>query len=53
MWNVTKKQFQAYESVRDSGVTNMFDTKVVSSISKLSRPKIIEIIQNYKEIVEK
>ena len=31
---VTKEQFQAYLTVRDSGVTNMFDTKAVIKYAK-------------------
>jgi len=45
--SITKSQFQAYESVRASGVTNMWASQVVSDISGLSRAVILEIIKNY------
>ena len=45
--NVTQDEFNAYEDVRESGVTNMFNVSVVSDYSGLSREKIIEIISNY------
>jgi hypothetical protein len=38
---ITKEQFQAYESVRQSGVTNMFDVRTVGMLSGLDRPTIL------------
>ena len=46
--NVTQDEFNAYEDVRESGVTNMFNVSVVSDYSGLSREKIIEIMSNYE-----
>ena len=45
--NITQDEFNAYEDVRESGVTNMFNVSVVSDYSGLSRDKIITIISNY------
>jgi len=45
--NITQDEFDAYEEVRQSGVTNMFNISVVSDYSGLSRDKIITIISNY------
>ena len=50
--NITQDEFDAYEDVRVSGVTNMFNVSVVSDYSGLSKEKIIEIMTNY-EILNK
>ena len=46
--SITQDEFNAYEDVRESGVTNMFNVSVVSDYSGLSREKIIEIMSNYE-----
>jgi len=50
---ITKTEFDSYESVRVSGVTNMFDTKTVSTYSGLDKNTIIAIMDSYSEIKEK
>ena len=50
---VTKEEFERYESVRASGVTNMFDVKTVMSISGLKREKISEIMKGYSKLRKK
>ena len=50
---ITQDDFQAYEDVRESGVTNMFNTTVVSDYSGLSRDKIVSIMQNYGALNDK
>ena len=50
---ITQDDFQAYEDVRESGVTNMFNTAVVSDYSGLSRDKIVSIMQNYGALHDK
>ena len=50
---ITQDDFQAYEDVRESGVTNMFNTAVVSDYSGLSRDKIVSIMQNYGALHER
>jgi hypothetical protein len=50
---ITKEDFMAYEDVRESGVTNMFDVKTVSMLSGLERPKIIEIMSRYNDLESK
>ena len=50
---ITKQEFQAYEEVRASGVTNVLDVGFVSRLSGLSREKIFEIIRRYNELNEK
>ena len=50
---ITQEEFEAYEDVRESGVTNMFNTSVVSDYSGLSRDKIVSIMQNYSALRDK
>ena len=51
---ITKEQFMAYEKVRSSGKTNMFDVGRVVSLSKfkLTREDCIEIMSHYKLLIE-
>ena len=51
--NITQEEFDAYEDVRQSGVTNMFNVSVVSDYSGLSKEKIIEIMSNYNTLADK
>jgi len=45
---ITRDKFDRFESVRESGVTNMFDLPVVSRLSGgLSKKEIIDIMKNY------
>ncbi len=50
---ITKEQFEAYERVRVSGVTNMWDMKRVSKLSKLSRDVIYAIMARYEDLMNK
>ena len=50
MGNITQEDYQAYEDVRLSGVTNMFAVNVVSDYSGLSRDKIVSIMKNYSAL---
>ena len=50
---ITEQQFQAYEDVRVSGVTNMFAVNVVSDLSGLERNEILFIMQHYEELCKK
>jgi hypothetical protein len=50
---VDKKDFLAYEDVRVSGVTNMFDVKTVQQLSGLDRETILDIMDNYGVYKEK
>ena len=47
MGNITQEDFNAYEEVRQSGVTNMFAVSTVSDYSGLSKDKIVSIMKNY------
>ena len=48
--SITQEEFDAYEDVRQSGVTNMFNVSVVSDYSGLSRDKIMTIMKNYSDL---
>jgi len=53
MGNITQDEFDAYEDVRQSGVTNMFAVSTVSDYSGLSIDKIINIMKNYSTLSDK
>ncbi len=47
--DVTKEDFMAYEDVRLSGVTNMFDVRAVEAYSGLPREVILDIMEHYSQ----
>lgn len=53
MAEITKEQFEAYEAVRVSGVTNMFDTRTVAMLSGLDREEVKQVIHEYTELRKK
>ena len=53
MSNITQDDFNAYERVRESGVTNMFAINVVSDYSGLNKDKIVSIMKNYGALHDK
>jgi len=50
---VSKDSFEAYDEVRKSGVTNMFDIRTVGELSGLQREIIKDIMENYSYLKEK
>lgn len=54
-----KKMFEAYEEVRKSGLTNMFDVKMVIKLARefsnvvFTREDVIEIMKNYSKLKAK
>jgi len=50
---VTKEDFFAYEEVRLSGITNMYNVKLVSELTNLTREQIKDIMKNYEEYANK
>ena len=48
-----REKFEAYECVRQMGVTNMFNLQVVSELSGLSYDDIKYVMNNYTELAEK
>jgi len=50
---INKQEFEAYQEVRESGITNMFNVSGVVRYSGLSRDKVFEIMKNYDELYEK
>jgi len=49
---ISKDEFESYEAVRESGVTNMFAVNVVSDLSGLTREQIMFIMKNYSQLME-
>jgi len=52
MINITKEKMQAYEDVRQSGKTNMFDVFMVSRLSGLTSEECWEIMADYNRNIE-
>ena len=50
--DITKEEFEAYERVRASGITNMFDVRTVQTLSGLTKEKILAIMQNYGKLMK-
>ena len=50
----TKEQFEEYVSIRDSGITNMFDIRFITgySITGLDKPICLYIMQHFEELAE-
>ena len=55
MNKITQEKFLAYETVRESGETNMFDINKVIELAdvELTREDIINIMKNYGDYKEK
>ena len=53
MEKITKEQFEAYVDVQMSGITNMFDVRMVKSLSGLEKEQILTIMQHYGELKDK
>ena len=53
MEKITKKQFEAYVDVQESGITNMFDVRMVKSLSGLEKEQIMTIMTYYGELKDK
>ena len=47
---ITQEQFEAYEDVRQSGITNMYDSIAVQVLSGLSQPEIKAIMTDYSAL---
>ena len=46
---IAPEDYEAYEEVRQSGVTNMFDIPMVMELSGLPRDVIMKIMKHYSE----
>ena len=53
MEKITQEQFEAYVNVQMSGVTNMWNVKLVNELSGLEEEKIMTIMKNYGQLKEK
>ena len=50
---ITEEVFEAYNKVRRSGVTNMFDVKTVTLLSRISREECFCIMTHYNYLLNK
>jgi len=50
---ITREQFLDFEVVRESGVTNMYDSKIVVGLSGLTKKQQRIIMKNYDELCAK
>lgn len=50
---ITEEMFRAYEAVRVSGVTNMFDTAAVCHHAGLAREEVLTIMKQYRALTER
>lgn len=46
---IAPEDYEAYEGVRQSGITNMFDVGTVMQLSGLPRNKVLDIMKHYSE----
>ena len=53
MDKITKEQFEAYVNVQMSGVTNMWNVKLVSELSGLEEEEVMTIMRSYGELKDK
>lgn len=53
MSDITKDEFERYEEVRSSGVTNMYAVGIVTQLSGLDRNTISKIMREYDELCAK
>lgn len=49
---ITREEYYAYERVRQSGMTNMFDVRTVVELTGLDRPTVLAIMKRYKELMD-
>ena len=49
---ITAKEFGKYLALQGSGLTNMFDIKVVMFHTGLSKAKVLYIMEHYSELCE-
>ena len=53
MEKITEEHFEAYVDVQMSGVTNMWNVKLVSELSGLEEEEIMTIMKSYGELKDK
>ena len=48
---ITREKFAAYEKVRQSGVTNMFNMELVCQLSGLTEKECFYIMKHYSQLM--
>ena len=49
---ITEEKYRTYEAVRRSGLTNMFDVRMVCELSDLAQDEVLDIMKNYSRYKE-
>jgi hypothetical protein len=49
---MTREKFELYEQVRQSGVTNMFNTPLVCELTGLTKAECYYIMKNYSKLAQ-
>ena len=49
---ITEEKYRTYEAVRRSGLTNMFDVRMVCELSDLAHDEVLDIMKNYSRYKE-
>jgi len=49
-FEITEEKFLAYEKVRQSGVTNMFNVQLVCELADLTMEECFHIIKHYSQL---
>lgn len=49
---ITEEQYKEYERIRVSGVTNMWDTKIICGLTNLKPEQVNEIRRDYGALRE-
>ena len=52
MMKITEEKYRTYEAVRRSGLTNMFDVRMVCELSDLTYDEALDIMKNYSRYKE-
>ena len=53
MNSITQNEFESFNEVKNSGLTNMFNLREVQVLSGLDKETIKTIMNNYKSLLEK
>lgn len=53
MNDITREEFEAFEEVRKSGVTNMFAVSTVCEASGLDEATVLDIMNDYSNLEKK
>lgn len=52
LFEITEDKFRAYEQVRQSGVTNMFNVELVCELTDLTSMEVHHIMKHYSQLAK-